>query len=116
MRDHEHAVGRIPVGAHRAPHAEDLDRAGQAGKAGAEREGGVGELRDGEPGMDGGARIGADDLQLEAEGGAGHQEMDEQHGDDRQDDAAVDGRVAEARQAVGPRSGSRSAARSSPDP
>ena len=63
---------------------------------------GDGEPADIEPGMDRGARIGADHLQLQAEGGAGHHEMHED--DDRErDEHAADAPWCRRAAAAGPR-------------
>ena len=50
--------------------------------------------------MLGRARIVPDDLELEAEGRARHREVNGKHGRERDDDADVDQRVADSRQAV----------------
>ena len=102
-RHDEQSVGRIPIGAHRALHAKDLDRPGESGEPGAQREGRESQFRHTKPGMRRGARIGADDPQLEAERGARHQQMHQHDGDDRDQDAAVDGGAEQARQSLGDR-------------
>ena len=105
QRDDHQAVGRVPVGPHIAPDAENFDRTGKAGKAGAEREHHHHQRTEGKPYVHRRPRVRADDAQSQAERRPRHQPVDEEDYRNADDHPDIDGGAEESGQPVVGREG-----------
>ena len=84
-------VGRVPVGAHVAEDAQDVDGRGEADERAADHERDHDQARHVDAQVDGGARVGAQHVQAGAERGPREHHVDDEHDHERHDHADVDG-------------------------
>ena len=100
QRDDQQTQSRIPVRPHRAPNAQNLDRAREADQAGAESEGEYRQPLHPEPRMHRRRTVGPEHLQFQPESRSSHHQMNQNDDQDGEHESTVDGRAEEARQAV----------------
>src|SRR3984957_9481994 len=100
QRYHQQAERRIPVRPHRAPDAQHLHRTGKTEQAGADGENDDRQPFDPQARMDRRRTVRAENLQVQPKGRPGQHQVNQYHGNNGQQQSAVDRGAEETRQAV----------------